>query len=627
LEVWDYATRVEALVDLEAFEQASESLDDYLVHTSMNALEVSSTYRQFNEVLKLSNDSRGAPLLRRLATAAERLRGGGASQTGVKGARSMLVRVSDPLWAPKIPDLVIHARLGTVVSISGSDRTIDALLTDPIVGAIEESRPSGQMESARSLPFIRVAENYQGLSGIYSEKGGAALVAIIDDGIDVLHEAFLDDGGRTRIVGIWDQQDVDQPASPPSGFDFGRFHTQADVASYVAGKRVPDSLRRANNGHGTHVTSIAAGRKAGSFAGGVAPEAQLLIVISNADQPTGYSHAHLAALTFIDRMAESLKKPVVVNLSEGMNAGAHDGSSPLENMFDAFSQGGSKSGRVVVKSAGNERSKKSHAQLTIPVDGADTLMWKSPPGSREHLELWWDSANEYQFQLKSPAGNLSEWISEVNPSIEGYFKKHGPFQMGFIRRHPDNGDSVLKIEMQSGFSPISVGEWTLDIVAVRVPAKGVIHAWIERGGYPCAEFINHLSEDMTLSIPGTAHSVITVGAIDAGMPIKVGTFSSYGPTRDKREKPDISAPGVQVKAARRDSINEVVVMDGTSMAAPHVAGAIALLLSKTASSGGLVPTAMQIRAVLRQKTLNYSAQWDRGQGYGVLDVAALLGAF
>ena len=203
----------------------------------------------------------------------------------------------------------------------------------------------------------------------------------------------------------------------------------------------------------------------------------------------------------------------------------------------------------------------------------------------------------------------------------------GPFQMKFVRRHPDNGDSVLKIEMQNGVSQISASERNLDIEALTVHAKGTIHAWIERGGNASTEFINHDSEDMTLSIPGTAHSVITVGAIDATMPIKVGYFSSFGPTRDNRQKPDISAPGVQVKAALRDSVNDVVAMDGTSMAAPHVTGAIALLLSKMACGGGPIPTAMQIRAVLRQKTINYSAQWDRGQGYGVPDVAALLDAF
>jgi hypothetical protein len=62
------------------------------------------------------------------------------------------------------------------------------------------------------------------------------------------------------------------------------------------------------------------------------------------------------------------------------------------------------------------------------------------------------------------------------------------------------------------------------------------------------------------------------------------------------------------------------------MAAPHVAGAIALLLSRTAKAGK-VPSGNQIASTLRQKTQNYNGRWDRGQGYGVIDVAALLAAF
>jgi subtilisin family serine protease len=135
-----------------------------------------------------------------------------------------------------------------------------------------------------------------------------------------------------------------------------------------------------------------------------------------------------------------------------------------------------------------------------------------------------------------------------------------------------------------------------------------------------------MSEDMTLSIPGTSRSVISVGAVDANSPIVVGRFSSYGPTRDLRKKPEISAPGVQVHAAKRDSGDDVIPMDGTSMAAPHVAGAIALVFSKRLRTGGVCPTAVQISNDLRRTTMNYRARWDRGQGFGVLDVTALLAA-
>jgi endonuclease G len=261
---------------------------------------------------------------------------------------------------------------------------------------------------------------------------------------------------------------------------------------------------------------------------------------------------------------------------------------------------------------------------------ADELQWVCLPHPRlrqyERLELWWSSANEFRFQLRAPSGEASAWVDESAPVANGRVAGGVPFRLQLVRRHPDNGDSQLIIQIGDGITPISRKKWTLEIAAGAVPEAGEIHAWFERGSLESG-FVNHVSEEMTLSIPGTAYNVITVGAVDAALPIKVGSFSSYGPTRDGRNKPDVSAPGVCVEAARGGTADQSRQDSGTSMAAPHVTGAIALLLSKVAQSGRSVPTSTQIASALRQKTSNYSARWDRGQGYGVVDVAALLAAF
>jgi subtilisin family serine protease len=654
LDVWDYATRVEALVDVEDFERAAAALAEYVAHPDMNAFEVSSTHRQFDEVLQLDRDPRGRPLLDTLWDAVERHRAGGASRRSgntrgsardtsddrsMEGApaRALLVRVSDPAWkpAPDIPDLRLHSRLGTVVSITGSDATVKALLKDPIVIAVEDSRPCQLPECNRSLPFINVQNPYTGAAGPFSEKGDRALVAIVDDGIDVLHRAFADAAGASRIVGIWDQRDKTGPA--PTGFDFGTYYTKADVARLVAANpdpaaatfTVPASLGRNTDGHGTHVASIAAGRATAAFAGGVAPEASILVVITAGGERTGYSHAHIAALTFVDQFASALGMPVVVNVSQGMNAGAHDGRSALEVAFDEFSKGGRTPGRVVVKSAGNERDKRGHARVTLMPDSVEELRWTrqmDPLWPQDRLELWWDSANEFRFRLAAPSGECSDWVDGATPDLSGRLKGGGPFRMQFVKRHVDNGDSLLSVDIGSGATLIAAGEWKLQIQSVKVVVEGDIHAWFERGGTAPSEFADH-SQDMTLSIPGTANNVITVGAVDASKPIVVGGFSSYGPTRDGRNKPEVVAPGMSVRAARGGTFDDVIVMNGTSMAAPHVTGAVALLLSKTARANQPCPTATQIASALRQKTLNYNGRWDRGQGFGVIDVAALLNAF
>ena len=92
------------------------------------------------------------------------------------------------------------------------------------------------------------------------------------------------------------------------------------------------------------MASIATGRKVGAFAGGVAPEAKILVVIADGQSPTGYSKSHVDALNFIDQIATQMNLPTVVNVSQGMNAGAHDGRSMLEVAFDAFSGGGENPG-------------------------------------------------------------------------------------------------------------------------------------------------------------------------------------------------------------------------------------------------------------------------------------------
>ncbi|MEP7306780.1 MAG: S8 family serine peptidase [Acidobacteriota bacterium] len=636
LDVWDYATRVEALLILNRIAEAEASLDVYLAHPDMDAFEVSSTHRQFTQMLQMPPGTR---IMERLREAVERFRGGGAlgdAATPLQDARvSVLLRVSDPNWQPQPSDVLVHSRTGGVITAEGSRDSLRRLLQDPAVISLEESRPGGTTECVRSVPFINVNVNaqYVGPEGtVYTERGDGALIAVIDDGIDIQHQAFLAADGTPRIVSIWDQTNT---GTPPAGFTYGAYYDAAAIAAAVAAK-VDLGIGRNDEGHGTHVASIAAGRACGSFAGGVAPEASLLVVITDNRSSIGYSRPHADALVFIDDEATRLKLPVVVNVSQGMNAGAHDGKSPLETRFNAFCS--ASPGRVVVKSAGNEGDQEGHAKFSVGQDMLSTLQWRRAQAAQwpsEHIELWWRYGNELEFRLGSPSGLWSPWVTRGQARVTGMFASDGVppmssaggtgYRLELVPSHPNHGDSLLRIDLDSA-TEIQSGVWQLDVVGRKVGQEATIHAWIERGDPVPSRFKNFQSNEVTLSIPGTAEYVITVGAIDPARPIRVGPFSSLGPTRDNREKPDVVAPGVAISAARSGTATDVVKKDGTSMAAPHVTGAIALVLSKGKKAGD-VPTAMQIAVALRQNTLNHTSRWTGSEGYGVIDVTALLAAF
>jgi hypothetical protein len=251
LEVWDCASRVEALLALGRYEDAEQAVDVYIHHPAMTAFEVSSTFRQFDQVLELGRNPRGAAILARLRGAVERYRAGilparpasarslaAESVSEAARTRPLVIRLGDPAWDRKdVTDLVIQTRLGNIATARGSEASVRELLADSRVISVEESRPAGSIECERSMPFIGIAAEYASAAGKYKETGDSALIAIIDDGIDVLHKAFLDANGNSRIVGVWDQ--TASAGTPPRGFSYGTFHDAAAIAGYLKAGAVP----------------------------------------------------------------------------------------------------------------------------------------------------------------------------------------------------------------------------------------------------------------------------------------------------------------------------------------------------------------------------------------------------
>ncbi len=141
-----------------------------------------------------------------------------------------------------------------------------------------------------------------------------------------------------------------------------------------------------------------------------------------------------------------------------------------------------------------------------------------------------------------------------------------------------------------------------------------------------ADDLNELTADdegfkaISITDPGNAQGVITVGSTHRKRPMEYGVsyFSSRGPTGDGRLKPDIVAPGEKIKGPISGGGSEF--KDGTSMAAPHVSGAAAMLMARHSELVGQPTTIKEILC----NTATDLGRERYFQGHGLLDVLRAL---
>ncbi len=147
---------------------------------------------------------------------------------------------------------------------------------------------------------------------------------------------------------------------------------------------------------------------------------------------------------------------------------------------------------------------------------------------------------------------------------------------------------------------------------------------VESGLVVVAAAGNEGPEEYTLCAPAVADNVICVTALDDRDTVSreddvIASYSSRGPRLDGAKKPDVCAPGTGIVAAKGEETgearNEVVVMSGTSMAAPHVSGLAALILDANPT---LSPFDVK-RIILDTAEDKGSEGWDSAYGWGEID--------
>jgi serine protease AprX len=149
----------------------------------------------------------------------------------------------------------------------------------------------------------------------------------------------------------------------------------------------------------------------------------------------------------------------------------------------------------------------------------------------------------------------------------------------------------------------------------------ICDAAVANGVVVCAAAGNAGPGAATVGSPGCARNVITVGATNDSD--QVTSFSSRGPTKDGRVKPDVCFPGYGIVAARAKGTRMGTPVDafytsanGTSMATPHASGAVALLLQ---AHPGITPAEVKERLMATAMNLGVDANT---QGKGRADILA-----
>ena len=193
----------------------------------------------------------------------------------------------------------------------------------------------------------------------YDLRGRGTIAAVIDSGIDYTHIDFRNADGSTRILSLWDQT---IEGTPPDGFFEGTEYTKEEIDAALLN---PEPLSvvpsRDYIGHGTAVAGIIAGN--GNASGGqnvgAAPLCDLIVVKvgRRSDDFFALSTDIMRGVRYVIDKARFFGKPAAINLSFGMNNGAHDGRSLFEEYLTDMSEEWKLS---IVAPTGNEGASGHH---------------------------------------------------------------------------------------------------------------------------------------------------------------------------------------------------------------------------------------------------------------------------
>ena len=466
-------------------------------------------------------------------------------------------------------------------------------------------------------PFILETQDTQSLSstGITEFKertkltGKGTLLGLIDSGIDYNIPIFKDKDGNSKILYYWDQS-ID--GNPPNGFKEGTLYTNEDINKAINGEiQIPIS---STSTHGTHTAGIACS---------VANEADMIVVRVGRRQTDTFSKSteFMRAIKFVLDRALQLQRPIAINISYGSNEGSHRGESLFEQYIDQMCSFWKNN---IVVAAGNNATKAGHKRINIKNDENNDTLVEMEVGQNEkilNINIWPSFVDNFNLYLVSPTGKSTQPISQDsglikniigNTRINGVFYPIAPYSLS--RR--------ITIELKSD-TEIIPGIWTLLFTPIKLVDGNVdIYLPTSEGITIDTRFLEP-SKVLTVTVPGTASKVITVGSFNSRTDV-VSTFSGEGDIDGGIIKPDLLAPGEEIVSYLPGG--STGALTGTSMATPHVTGVCSLLMQWGIVEGNdLFLYSQKVKSVLieyARRNPQYTYP-NNSRGYGFLDLSRL----
>ncbi|MCB9087627.1 MAG: S8 family serine peptidase [Calditrichae bacterium] len=407
--------------------------------------------------------------------------------------------------------------------------------------------------------------------------------------------------------------------------------------------------------HATHVTGIAAGD------GWVPDHADLKGVAHGSEILFGsvfFPTQVPQCFRWMIEKATTDSLPLVVNMSLGKPLGPHDGNTLFEATLNHLIDS---SGVSLVVASGNDSKVSSpypHFQGTVPGNPGEFLeiefqveSYAFQNGNNQTVvEFWFDGEIDIQVGDKDPFfTNWSDIVTFDTDTVYKFFDwdlvgddtifvfNYGSNNYGYGWPNTDTSN-VIAIYYDGGTDNyVDGGTYKIRLYPSMQNSGGTVNAYHDRQykqGVLTNPYRGFVDGDnfQSLYVPATAENVISIGASKNELNGDIADFSGLGPLRSDNaitvSKPDLTAPGAPIISSGISSDTDILNLQGTSMAAPHVAGAIALLLQSFPEL-----TASQIKSLLKDNAAEIPDQQggtkppgledNKYWGAGKLDILAV----